>query len=62
MKRTAQDLVNELKFVLDLDYLRTGQIILNMNRGELESFETKTYARLKPRSTLEKPAEVMHNT
>jgi hypothetical protein len=41
----AQELVQLLQVALGLR-VKTGQITLNLNSGRLETFETKTYARL----------------
>jgi hypothetical protein len=42
----SQELVRKLQIVLGTR-IATGQVTLNLREGRLESFETKTYARLK---------------
>lgn len=41
----AQELVRHLQAVLRLS-VKTGQITLNLREGRLETFETRTFARL----------------
>lgn len=65
MKRTAQDLLQDLQLVLGIESLRTGQLVLHLHQGHLESFEAKTFVRLKPRHKqkgIESQEEVAHTT
>jgi hypothetical protein len=44
--RQAQPLIDDLQRLLQLS-ITTGQITLNLREGRLESWETRTFARLK---------------
>lgn len=64
MKRDAQQLLAELQHVLGLS-IRTGQVVLNVRDGRLETFETRTFGRLKAGDVIrgiENTAQVAHTT
>lgn len=64
MKRDAQQLLAELQHVLGLS-IRTGQVVLNVRDGRLETFETRTFGRLKAGAIskeIEIAAQVAHTT
>lgn len=58
---TAQDLIGKLQTVLGL-HLKTGQLTLNLRDGLLESFETRTYARLRRQNPAEWAEEQVEKT